>query len=200
MARARRRVHFGRPCLQYRHHGSGSASSPDNAPDRLRNSREINRNAGAALSRPTTWLSWGRPSGQGFTVRPAMIMRWISLVRVGRGPDHPHAGAQQVHQEHRMLAVVRPAPQPGLEEGEVGGVERGDVPLDPVQHVRVPVAIGSRLSSPPDCSACSSNGISSSAKPRARAWTWRSSVDRPYIRWNLQLCRSGGAGLYRLMR
>jgi len=44
-------------------------------------------------------------------------------VRVGRRPHHPDARAWQVNQEHRMLAVVRAIPQPGLEEGEVGGVE-----------------------------------------------------------------------------
>ena len=62
-------------------------------------------------------------------------------VRVGRGPDHADARGRQVDQEHRVLAVVRPARQPGLEEGEVGGVVRGDVPLDPVEHVLVAVAV-----------------------------------------------------------
>jgi hypothetical protein len=42
----------------------------------------------------------------------------------------------QVDQEHRVVA----AGQPGLEEGEVGGVVRGDVPLDPVEHVLSAVA------------------------------------------------------------
>jgi hypothetical protein len=44
-----------------------------------------------------------------------------------------------------VLAVVRAAAQPGLEEGEVGGVVRGDVPLDPVEEVLVAVAVSGGL-------------------------------------------------------
>src|SRR6201994_3393828 len=43
-------------------------------------------------------------------------------------------------------------------------------------------AVTSGGRSPPASSACSSYGISSSAKARARAWRSRSSLDRPYIR------------------
>src|SRR6266566_2843458 len=43
-------------------------------------------------------------------------------------------------------------------------------------------AVTSAGSSPPDRSASSSNGIRSSANPRARAWIWRSSSDNPYMR------------------
>src|ERR1039457_3361899 len=41
--------------------------------------------------------------------------------------------------------VARAVVQLGLEEGEIGGVERGDVPLDAVQQVAVAVAAGGRL-------------------------------------------------------
>ena len=66
-------------------------------------------------------------------------------VRVGRGAHHPDAGAGQVHDEHGVLTVVRAASQPGLEERVVGGIERGHVPLDPVQAVAVAVPVGGGL-------------------------------------------------------
>src|SRR4029077_8108957 len=66
-------------------------------------------------------------------------------VRVRGGADHAHPGARQVHEEHGVLAVVRAAHQLGLEEGEVGGVERGDVPFDAVEQVAVAVPAGGRL-------------------------------------------------------
>jgi hypothetical protein len=89
-----------------------------------------------------------------------MIMRWIrdadvgerddrmvvaDRVRVGRRPDHLDPRARQVHQEHGVLVAVRPAAQPGLEEGVVGRVERGDVPLDAVEQVLAAVRPRGRL-------------------------------------------------------
>ena len=61
-------------------------------------------------------------------------------VRVRRGAHHADAGAGQVHEEHRVLAVVVAADQPGLEERVGGLVVRRHVPLLAVEQVVVAVA------------------------------------------------------------
>ena len=66
-------------------------------------------------------------------------------VGVGGRADHANAWGGQVDQEHGVLAGVRAAGQLGLEEGIVGRVIRGDVPLDPVEHVPVLLEAGRGL-------------------------------------------------------
>ena len=64
------------------------------------------------------------------------------MLAVGGGADHPDPGGVEVEHEHGVGPGVGPAGQLALEEHVVGVVERGHVPLDPVQEVAVAVAGG----------------------------------------------------------